>query len=172
MVSPQGAVPVTPEFDAPEPGDEMQSADMGLPIGGRCPEDAKRALMPLAARGLPSPNEASAEERAIHNLAHIPYRSWCPYCVAGTRPNTPHRRIVVPRSIPLLSADYGFISDPGGELVTVLVVSVSPYGIIFAAVVDSKGAQPPVVKQLATWIQECGLVHFAYRRRRSDMRSA
>ena len=77
--------------------------------------------------------------------------------------NSPHLRVPIERKIPMLSADYGFISDPGGALVTILVVSVAPFGVLFATVVPGKGPVPEVVRQLATWIQECGLVHFVYR---------
>ena len=130
MMGPQGFAPVTPAFDAPAEGEEMQSADMQLPICGQCPPDVKRNVSVGSARGLPTPNEPTDEERAIHNLTHIPYRSWCPYCVAGKRNNTPQLRVSLPRDVPLLSADYGFISDPGGDLVTILVVHVSPVGAV------------------------------------------
>ena len=63
----------------------------------------------------------------------------------------------------MLSADYGFISDPGGALVSILVATVAPFGVTFATVVPGQGPVPEVVRQLATWIQECGLVHFVYR---------
>ena len=63
---------------------------------------------------------------------------------------------------PMLPADYGFISDPGGVLVAILVVSIAP-PVLFAAVVDGEGSLPIVVRQMATWIHECGLVHFVYR---------
>ena len=115
------------------------------------------------AKGVRGPAALNQEEIDEHNLTHLPYRSWCPWCVAGKRCNTPRRRIPNDRSIPMLSADYGFISDPGGALVTFLVATVAPYGVVFATVVPGKGPVPEVVRQLATWIQECGLVHFVYR---------
>ena len=62
-----------------------------------------------------------------------------------------------------MSAECGFISDPGGALVTMLVANVAPYGVVFTAIADGKGSVPVVVRQLGTWIQECGLVKFTYR---------
>ena len=44
-----------------------------------------------------------------------------------------------------------------------LVVGIRPYNVFFATVVDKKGSTPDAVRQLATWIQEAGLVHFVYR---------
>ena len=70
MLRPRVAQPVTPDFDAPEQGKEMEWADMQLPICGQCPADEKRARAQGHARGLPSPNEPTAEESAIHKLTH------------------------------------------------------------------------------------------------------
>ena len=46
-------------------------------------------LMPSAAaarpRALPSPSEPSEQERELHNLTHLPYRSWCPVCVCSVK---------------------------------------------------------------------------------------
>ena len=96
-----------------------------------------------------TPQDMTPLEWARH-MVTPPYNCACPYCIAGKRPNTPHVRVMVERNVPMLSADYGFISDPGGVLVTILVVSVAPVGVRFAAVVDAKGALPIVVTQLAT----------------------
>ena len=34
------------------------------------------------AHHLPPPAEPAEEERAYHNLTHLPYQPWCPHCVA------------------------------------------------------------------------------------------
>ena len=34
----------------------------------------------------------TAAQIAAHNISHLPYRSWCPYCVAARRPNNRHGR--------------------------------------------------------------------------------
>ena len=109
------------------------------------------------------PKEPSAAEIAQHMLTHLPYKCWCKYCVAGRRPNAQHRRQTNERSVPMLSCDYGFFRDPGGVLLTFLVVHLQPYGVYFAAVVDAKGRSKEVIDYLASVIQECGLVHFVYR---------
>ena len=33
------------------------------------------------AKALPRPNEPTEQQRAQHNLTHLPYRSWCEHCV-------------------------------------------------------------------------------------------
>ena len=47
------------------------------------------------------------EEYEEHMRTHIPYRSWCPFCVMGKAKNTPHRKENKgKREIPLLAYDY------------------------------------------------------------------
>ena len=42
-------------------------------------------------KALPSPKLPSRAEVEHHNLTHIPYRSWCPICVAARRKKNAHR---------------------------------------------------------------------------------
>ena len=91
------------------------------------------------ARPLASPKEPTEAEIERHMLTHLPYCPWCKYCVAGRRPNSHHRRQRNERTVPMLSLDYGFFRDPNGPLITFLVLTLKPYGIFFAIVVDTKG---------------------------------
>ena len=34
-------------------------------------------------KGRRDPGQPTAEERRTHEITHLPYRSWCPTCVAG-----------------------------------------------------------------------------------------
>ena len=126
MMRSQGPAPITPAFDAPEACEEMAAADMSTRICGPDGKERKSVPQPGVAKGLASPREPSDEERSLHCLTHVPYRSWCPYCVAGKRANSPHLRVNVERTIPMLAADYGFISDKGCPLSPTLVVSIAP----------------------------------------------
>ena len=58
-------------------------------------------------RALPSPTLPSKKEVEFHNLTHIPYRSWCPFCVAARRKNSAHKSSNgARRTVPLFCADY------------------------------------------------------------------
>ena len=63
----------------------------------------------------------------------------------------------------MLSCDYGFFRDPGGALLTFLVVHVQPYGVYVASVVDAKGNSADGVRYLASVFRECGLIHVVFR---------
>ena len=73
--------------------------------GARC--------VPGSVEVIPEPKEPTPAERARHMLTHLPYCSWCPYCVAGRRPNTHHRRVSTGQSLRALHAEYVLFRDPG-----------------------------------------------------------
>lgn len=48
-----------------------------------------------------------AAEIALHNLTHLPFRDWCPYCVQGKAVSYPHRkRKQDENEVPVISSDY------------------------------------------------------------------
>ena len=54
----------------------------------------------------------SEEEVQRHNATHVPYRSWCPYCVAGKAKAPPHNKSQeVLTGQHLVQIDYMFLND-------------------------------------------------------------
>ena len=51
-------------------------------------------------KGLPAPTLPSKSEIGLHNSTHIPYRNWCPHCVAARRKNDPHLLSLDERTVP------------------------------------------------------------------------
>ena len=139
------AVPLP--FDPLRPG---QEAIGDLAIVGKHPREGRSAKTGMP-RPLPSPKMPSQLEIDLHNLTHAKYAVWCPYCVSGKRANNHHRRSRVASKLPLLSADYAYFGD--GDLVTILVMHVKPYGVMFACVADGKGPTPNMVRMVAEWIK-------------------
>ena len=67
-------------------------------------QDAKVACVPC----MPTQEEVDA-----HNATHVPFRSWCPFCVAGKAKANPHfkkdsERAKIENTV---SLDYAFIGD-------------------------------------------------------------
>ena len=118
-------------------GDKGEDPDEEEILCGPCGDDAQKPSL------FKAPTTPSAEEVATHFLTHMPYRSWCPHCVACRRGNTPHvSKPDAPRTIPLLVADYCYIRDTKDQdLTTVLVCRVYPWKVSFATVVDMKGRE-------------------------------
>ena len=54
------------------------------------------------------PKAPTAQEKLNHDLIHIPFRSWCPHCVAGAAKASPHMKATVEeeRSVPGYHGDY------------------------------------------------------------------
>ena len=76
----------------------------------------------------------------MHNATHIPYRSWCRWCVAGRKTNVKHTRSSSERDIPLLVGDYCFVKDWHDDaLVPVYVGRLYPSRAVVAIPVTQKG---------------------------------
>ena len=61
-----------------------------------------------------APIRVSKAEREAHEVTHVPFRSWCPYCVRGRGRNTPHKNRGGQREgrgVPKVSMDYFFMSS-------------------------------------------------------------
>ena len=78
-------------------------------------EDTEETLHGTAEGRVPNtlatPSLQSANEVAEHNLTHIPYRNWCPICIAAGREDA-HRRGAMDEEgetiCPTIGFDYAF----------------------------------------------------------------
>ena len=98
------------------------------------------------------PGAPTQSERDEHCVDHWPFRSWCEDCVRGRATGEQHKASEQPRSIPVISFDYLFITrgwllrreelegteDESVDL-KILVVKDSRTKSVFAHVVDRKG---------------------------------
>ena len=64
-------------------------------------------------RMLTYPSMPSRQEVQEHNITHLPFRSWCPFCVAGKATCAPHRRGVGHNddAVPLVAFDDCFMGE-------------------------------------------------------------
>ena len=101
------------ELEATTPGSPRDSLSQRVAAGEHTDPghaEAEDAREPITIR---APYRVSREEREQHELTHIPYRAWCPYCVRGRGRNSPHcsRSEELKRSgVPRISLDYFFMS--------------------------------------------------------------
>ena len=59
-----------------------------------------------------TPEPPTDAARMAHNATHVPFRHWCPICVASRGRSSPHRRVVVNKTadtLPKFQTDYMFI---------------------------------------------------------------
>jgi hypothetical protein len=116
-----------------------------------------------AVRGVRDPGQPTREERARHDLTHLPFRPWCADCVAGRAADDPHRRAAREEDDgpTKVSVDYGFISEKVGDAEvqrTILVMKVGGYKVVMARCVQGKGrADPHAVGWLVDQLRRLGI---------------
>ena len=125
-------------------------------------------------RLLPSPKAPTEAEIEIHNTTHLPYRNWCPWCVAGRRNNTAHRELgnKHDRAEPCLHLDCAFLSDEVGSANLTVLIGKLEYpkskldeqNSTFACPVGEKGAHDPYAfNQLKGFIRMHGVRHLVFK---------
>ena len=67
----------------------------GDPVEGKAvsPKDQKeeQGAEAQSGKGVTKPEEPTRKEWEEHQLTHVPYRSWCPFCVKGRGRQDAHR---------------------------------------------------------------------------------
>ena len=96
---------------------------------------------PSSARPLRSPPVPTPQMIAEHEVTHIPYRSWCPACVAGRGRAYSHHHKGRESSVPVISADYLFFSDKGTsvKILPTVVLRDRTSKAIFSHLLPAKG---------------------------------
>ena len=89
------------ETEAFEAGEEFKEAVMES-------AEAAEEVMVKARR---APQEPSEAERLRHEATHIPYRSWCPYCVMGQGDSDPPKHHSGQHEILTIHVDYMYMKD-------------------------------------------------------------
>ena len=141
-----------------EAGPEVIEDDARAPQEGQAAEDVARE--DPAVRAVPDPGQPTREERARHDLTHLPFRPWCADCVSGRAADDHHRRIAhnAEAGPTKVSVDYGFVSAPEEEQRTILVVKVSGSKVVMARCVKGKGrADPHAVGWMVDQLRRLGL---------------
>ena len=72
------------------------------------PEDL--AARPRIAR---SPREPTSHERLVHDVTHIPMRTWCKHCMKGRSRDSRHVRLPEVQEVPRVGMDYMRVSETG-----------------------------------------------------------
>ena len=99
-------------------------------------EEAQKAK-PMRDPGAPTQAEIDA-----HNVTHLPFRAWCPACVAGKSRDRPHRKAESDenKGVPQVVFDYCFMAGEGDEeTVAIQVAKDRRTRMIFSHMVPRKG---------------------------------
>lgn len=121
-------------------------------------EDAQTPRIPTNVSG-PTPAEIE-----LHNATHLPYRSWCRWCVMSRKPTPKHvRSHHVQRDAPLLVGDYAFVRSWSDEdLLTIYVGRPYPTKELIVIPCEQKGNDEYAVNRLANFIINSGIKSVVY----------
>ena len=105
-----------------------------------------------------APDEPSKKEIEDHNVNHLPYRNWCPFCVSGRGKDLPHKtKDKEERTVPRVVIDYWFLRDhPGAELVPCATMYDEDLKAYKAHVVPMKGNVDGVADMLVKDLGDLG----------------
>eukprot|EP00971_Amphidinium_carterae_P348665 6490618-Amphidinium_carterae.2 len=109
-----------------------------------------------------APQEPSAAERELHNLTHIPFRSWCEICVRSKARGTYHKGSLKSKSI--IQMEYTFLKHSGEpsqrtRLITVLTMVGTVTGMSNAVIIEHKGVTPYALGEVKKFILENGFIN-------------
>lgn len=153
MSDPPALYPIRPEnlltgdTDGEQKEEETLAGSAGdEEIGMTSPAEEARAARPARDPGAPT-----AAMREAHEATHLPYRSWCPECVAGRRDNPAHKRVPEDENaVPEVLLDYCFVRRDGEkERETILILKDRRSRAIRAWVMQHKGADTTEAVQRA-----------------------
>eukprot|EP00974_Lingulodinium_polyedra_P074823 7250346-Lingulodinium_polyedra.AAC.1 len=67
-------------------------------------EEGEEGRRPICIKEEQAPSQEEVQE---HMASHVPFRSWCPFCIKGKAKSSPHRRKKDEGSdVPVISMDY------------------------------------------------------------------
>ena len=142
----------------PQEGSGIGGTDAGpAPAGDGDPiEGSEEARKPEKLRDPCAPTRAQWDE---HQATHLPFRIWCPHCVAGRLGNPPHHRAAGPGpEVPEVHLDYAFCRrQDEDQTATILVMKHRQSRAVRCWVVPQKGTLETVAADIAAQgIRELG----------------
>ena len=102
------------------------------------------------------PTEPTQEERELHELTHLPFRSWCSTCVKAKSRQS--HSLPIKNSQPVIQLDYSFMTsemDPEQQTTLLNAVDVTTK-LAMTCVVPRKGRSKYAKAELKKFILEVG----------------
>ena len=139
MTMNQGALRIASGMSARKVSTEAEAEDVRKADEDEKEDESEEASIPRSRSSARAPTE---KERAEHNVTHLPYRNWCPICVAARGTSDPHRSKPAQEHGPEVAYDYCFLRNaPLEDYAPVLVSKDRATKILCAHVVPQKGAE-------------------------------
>ena len=101
---------------------------------------------------LRNPEPPTDAARMENNATHVPFRDWCPVCVASRRRSSPHRRVVANKTadtLPKFMTDYMFIRTVAESKTQPCITFVETRsGVVISFMCARKGGYEDLTKEI------------------------
>ena len=115
------------------------------------------------ARTLRTPEPPTDAARMAHNATHVPFRGWCPICVASRGRSSPHRRVVVNKTadtLPKFQTDYMFIRKVAESKTQPCITFVETRsGLVISFMCSRKGGYEDLTKEILRHLDAYGFLN-------------
>ena len=112
------------------------------------------------ARVLRTPEPPTDAARMAHNATHVPFREWCPICVASRGRSSPRRRVVVNKTadtLPKFQTDYMFIRTVEESKTQPCITFVETRsGVVISLMCARKGGYEDLTKEILRHFEAFG----------------
>ena len=98
-----------------------------------------------------------------HNATHVPFRDWCPICVASRGRRSPHRRVIVNKTadtLPKFQTDYMFIRTVAESKTQPCITFVETRsGVVISFMCARKGGYEDLTKKILRHFEAYGFLN-------------
>ena len=109
------------------------------------------------ARTLRTPEPPADAARMAHNATNVPFRDWCPICVASRGRSSPLRRVVVNKTadtLPKFQTDYMFIRTVAESKTQPCIIFVETRsGVVISFMCSRKGGCEDLAKEILQHVE-------------------
>ena len=117
------------------------------------------------ARSLRTSEPPTDAARMAHNATHVPFREWCPICVASRGRSSPHRRVVLNKTadtLPKFQTDYMFIRTVAESKTQPCITFVETRsGVVISFMCARKGGYENLTKEILRHFEAYGFQFFS-----------
>ena len=104
---------------------------------GYITDDVEEQQEARKAKGLPAPQQPTAQDRLEHELTHLPYRSWCPVCVQAKGRSNNHLK--QQNKTPVIQCDITYYKAIGEQATSSIFTAIDvETGMCMAAQIEEK----------------------------------
>ena len=115
------------------------------------------------ARILRTPEPPTDAVRMAHNATHVPFRDWCPICVASRGRSSPHRRVVVNKTadtLPKFQTYCMFIRTVAQSKTQPRITFVETRsGVVISFMCARKGGYEDLTKEILRHVEAYGFLN-------------